>query len=103
MFARRPRKKNKIARLDFANKHGNWSQEQWSKVFFSDEIKFNLFGNDGINYVQRFEGEALSNKCTKTTVKFRGESVMVFRMFSIQGTSLVRLNNRVNASIYKNL
>ena len=38
------------------------------------------------------------------TVKFGGGSVMVFGMFSIQGTSpLVRLNNRVNASIYKNL
>ncbi|KAA2237136.1 hypothetical protein F0L68_41710, partial [Solihabitans fulvus] len=68
---RRPRKKsliskkNKIARLDFANKHVNWSQEQWSKVSFNDESKFNLFGNDGKNYVRRFEGEALSKKCTK--------------------------------------
>lgn len=39
LFARRPRKKplisrkNKIARLDLANKHANWSQEQWSKFF----------------------------------------------------------------------
>lgn len=74
------------------------------KIFFSDESKFNLFGSDVKKYVRRFEGEALSQKCTKKTVKFGGGSVMVFGMFSIQGTSpLVRLNNRVNASIYKHL
>ena len=110
LLARRPRKKplisrkNKLARLQFANKHVNWSQEQWSKVFFSDESKFNLFGNDGKNYVRRYKGEEFNPKCTKKTVKFGGGSVMVFGMFSIHGTyPLVRLNTRVNAAIYKNL
>ena len=71
LFARRPRKKplisqkNKIARLQFANKHVNWSQGQWLKVFFSDENKFNLFDNYGKNYLRRFESEALNPKCTK--------------------------------------
>ena len=49
-------------------------------------------------------GERLSAKCTKKTVKFRGGSVMVFGMFSSQGTTpLVRLQTRVNAQIYKNI
>ena len=54
------------------------------------------------NNVKRRIGERLSAKCTKKTVKFGGGSVMVFGMFSSQGTTpLVRLQTRVNAQIYK--
>ena len=46
----------------------------------------------------------ISAKCTKKTVKFWGGSVMVFGMFSSQGSMpLVRLQTRVNAQIYKNI
>ena len=56
------------------------------------------------NNVKRHIGERLSAKCTKKTVKFGGRSVMVFGMFSSQGTTpLVRLQTRVNAQIYKNI
>ena len=77
------------------------------KSIFSDENKFNLFGNvkkNVKNNVKRRIGERLSAKCTKKTVKFGGGSVMVFGMFSSQGTTpLVRLQTRVNAQIYKNI
>ena len=40
----------------------------------------------------------------KKTVKLGGDSIMVFGMFSYQGTtSLICLNTQVNATIYKNL
>ena len=39
--------KNKKKRLEFANRYVIWTYEKWPKVFFSDESKFNLFGNDG--------------------------------------------------------
>ena len=75
-----------------------------AKVFFSDESKFNLFGNDGKNIVKRRIGEKLSAKCTKKTVKFGGGNVMVFGMFSSQGTTpLVRLQTRVNVQMYENI
>ena len=96
--------KNKKKRLEFANRYVIWTYENWAKVFFSDESKFNLFGNDGKNNVKRRIGERLSAKCTKKTVKFGGGSVMVFGMFSSQGTTpLVRLQTRVNTQIYKNI
>ena len=53
LFNRTPRKKplisskNKKKRLEFANRYVIWTYENWGKVFFSDESKFNLFGNDG--------------------------------------------------------
>ena len=51
LFNRTPRKKPLVSsknkkRLEFANKYVIWTYENWTKVFFSDESKFNLFGND---------------------------------------------------------
>ena len=96
--------KNKKKRLEFANRYLNWTYENWAKVFFSDESKFNLFGNYGKNNVKRCIGERFSAKCSKKTVRFGDGSVMVFGMFSSQGTTpLVRLQTRVNAQTYKNI
>ena len=109
LFNRTPRKKPLVSsknkkRLEFANRYVIWTYKNWAKVFFSDESKFNLFGNDGKNKVKRRIGERLSAKCTKKTVKFGGGSVMVFGMFSSQGTTpLVRLQTRVNTQIDKNI
>ena len=53
LFNQTPKKKplvsskNKKKRLEFANRYVIWTYENWAKVFFSDESKFNLFGNDG--------------------------------------------------------
>ena len=94
--------KNKKKRLEFANRYVIWTYENWAKVFFSDESKINLFGNDGKNNIKRHIGKRLSGKCTKKTVKFGGGSVMVFGMFSSQGTTpLVWLQTRVNAQFYQ--
>ena len=109
LFNRTPRKKPLVSsknkkRLEFSNRYVIWTYENWAKVFFSDESKFNLFGNDGKNNVKRRIGERLCAKCTKKTVKFGGRSVMVFAMFSSHGTTpLVRFQTRVNAQIYKNI
>ena len=109
LFNRTPRKKPLVSsknkkRLELTNRYVIWTYENWAKVFFSDESKFDLFGNDGKNNVKRRIGERLSAKCTKKTVRFGGGSVMVFGMFSSQGTTpLVRLQTRVNVQTYKNI
>ena len=97
-------KKNRIARQSFAAKHVVWSDDDWAKVYFSDESKFNLFGSDGKRYVRRSAGERLSKNCVKSSVKFGGGSVMVFGMFSASGTGpLVRMQGKINAKVYKEL
>ena len=108
-FNRTPRKKPLVSsknkkRLEFANRYVIWTYENWAKVFFRDESKFNLFGNDGKNNVKRRIGERSSAKCTKKTVKFGGGSVMVFEMFSSQGTTtLVWLQTHITCRSIKTL
>ena len=97
-------KKNRNARLSFAAKHVLWTDDDWAKVYFSDESKFNLFGSDGKRFVRRSAGERLSKNCVKSSVKFGGGSVMVFGMISASGTGpLVRLQGKINAKVYKEL
>ena len=97
-------KKNQKTRLQFAQQHVLWSAEQWAKVHFPDESKFNLIGFDGKKYVRHKLGERLSVKCVKKTVKFGGGSVMVWGVISAAGSGpLVRLHGRVNAAVHKEL
>ena len=106
LFNRTPRKKplvsskNKKKRLEFANMYEIWTYENWA-VMKASLIYLEMMEK---NNVKRRIGERLSAKCTKKTVKFGGRSVLVFGMFSSQGTTpLVRLQTHVNAQIYKNI
>lgn len=78
--------KNRRARIAFAREHINWTSEQWSKVIFTDESKFNRFGSDGRSYVRRRIGEEFDWRCTKPTVKGGGGSVLIWGSMSINGT-----------------
>ena len=96
--------KNKKKRLEFAREPQTWTQEQWNRVHFSDESKFNVFGNDGQRFVWRQSGERLSPQCVKKTVKFGGGSVMVWGMMSAAGVGpIVRVQGTLNADFYKRL
>ncbi|CAD6186043.1 unnamed protein product [Caenorhabditis auriculariae] len=54
IMGRRPVKKplisekNRVARVKWAKEHLNWTRQDWNKILSSDEIKFLLFGSDGI-------------------------------------------------------
>ena len=97
-------KKNQELRLQFAQVHVVWTDDQWSRVHFSDESKFNVIGSDRKAYVRRKVGERLSVKCVKKTVKHGGGSAMVWGVFSADGPGpLVCLHGKVNADVYKQL
>lgn len=91
LFGRRPAKKplisvkNRKRRLQFARDHLNWSTDQWKKVLWSDESKFNLFSSDGIRYIRRPINRRFDPRYTVPTVKHGGGSIMVWGCFSGNG------------------
>lgn len=78
-------RKYQKARLTIAEEHAVWTDENWCKVHFSDESKFNLFGSDGKHYVRLQTVERLNPKFVKKSVKGGRGSLMVGRMFSAAG------------------
>ena len=75
-------KKNQKARLTFAQKYQHWTPKEWSKVLFSDESKFNLFGSDGKKYVRRPKNTRYDSRYQIPTVKHEGGSVMALGAMS---------------------
>lgn len=51
--------RNVKARLKFAREHQNWTEDDWKRVIWSDESKFNRFQSDGKQYCWRRPGETI--------------------------------------------
>lgn len=75
------RPQNKVKRLAWAKMHRKWSINQWNKVLWTDESKFQLFGSNRRVFVRRRVGKRASEQCTVATVKHGGGSVMVWGCF----------------------
>ena len=43
-------KKHREKRLKFAKDHKDWTIDEWKKIVWSDESKFQIFGSDGHEY-----------------------------------------------------
>ena len=69
--------RHKVARLQFAKDHISWTNE-WQKVIFSEEKKFNLDGPDGFQYYWQ---DLAKDKQVRMSRNFGGGSVMVWGAF----------------------
>ena len=95
------RKVNKTKRLQWAKQHKNWSVEDFKKVLWTDESKFEIFGNKRRSYVRRFAHEKSMPNCISPTVKHGGGSIMVWGAFSFNGVSrLHRIDEILDAKGY---
>lgn len=98
------RRKNILKRLNWARKHKDWTIEQWSKVLFSDESKFEIFGGNRRQYVRRFVGERMSKQCVMPTVKHGGGSVMVWGCFAGNKVGdIVQIETIMDKKMYHNI
>ena len=97
-------KKHRKRRLAFAKKYRSWGAEEWRRVIWSDESKFNVFGSDGRTWCWRKNGEAMKDLYVKPTVKHGGGNVMVWGCMTSHGVGyLCRIENGLDAELYQKI
>lgn len=95
--SRVPRKKpyiskvNKTKRLNYTKEHRNKSNDFWNRVVFTDESKYNLYGNDGRCRVWRKPNEEFKEKNVCPTFKHGGGSVLVWGCMSATGVGNLQI------------
>ena len=65
------------ARIKFAERHLEWTIEDWKKVIWSDETKINCLGSDDSKYVWKDVRKGLSDRAVEGMVKFGGGNLMM--------------------------
>jgi transposase len=62
------RPEQKLARLKFATEHINWTEEEWKRVVWSDEMGMQIDANQGFKWVWRYPEEEYNEDCCRGTV-----------------------------------
>ena len=88
------------ARLQWAQRHFRWGRQQWARVLFSDESRFNLSHHDGRIRVFR-RGERFADNCFIDRDRFGGGSVMVWGgIMGRRKTNLIVVQGNLSAQGY---
>ena len=88
-------------RLEFAIRHKDWTLDDWKRVLWSDESKFEIFGSHRRQHVRRKVKERYNSKCIAPTVKHGGGSVIVWGCFSYDGVGeLVKIDGIMKKEDY---
>ena len=77
--------KHKKHLLEWAKNHEAWTADDWRKVIWSDESKFNLFNSDGKEYYWTDRPSELTEDAVSPTVKFGGGGIMVWGCITWDG------------------
>ena len=72
------RKQNNVKRLRLSKAYKDWTIEQWNKVLWIDESKFEIFGSNERVYMWQRVGERAATPCITPTIKHGGGSVMMW-------------------------
>jgi DDE superfamily endonuclease len=89
------------ARLEFAERHQEWTMEDWKRVIWSDETKINHLGSDGRKYVWKDVGEGLNDRLAEGTVKFGGGNLMMWGCMGWDGVGwATKIEGRMDAELY---
>jgi hypothetical protein len=98
------RRGDKQKRLVWAINLKRWTSEHWRKVMFTDEKKFELFGNSLHQFVWRRRCERYKAGCVLPTVKHGGGSVQVWDSITYSGVGcLYKITDILMAAKYKQI
>ena len=94
---------HQVAGLQWAQWHFHWGRQQWARVLFSDESRFNLSHHDGGTRVFRGREECFADNYLIERDRFRGESVMVWGgIMGRRKTNLIVVQGNLNVQDYIN-
>ena len=94
---------HRVTRLQWAQRHFRWGRQQWARVLFSDESRFNLNHHDSQIRVFRRRGERFADDCLIERDRFGGGSVMVWGgIMGRRKTNLIIVQGNLNAQGYIN-
>ena len=97
-------RKNRKVRVKFAKMHLHWSVEEWRKILFADESKFNLKGSDSKHKCVRRPPNKRFPKYCKRIVKQDDGNVIVFWFFSLNEIGpLYEISETMDRYLCKNI
>ena len=78
--------------------------DYWNNILWSEEMKINLFGSDGLKHVWWRPGEDYKDKCVMPTVKHGGGNVMVWGCMSAEGVGEIYFNEgNINYNMFSEI
>ena len=93
--------RHRATRLQWAQRHFRWGRDQWARVVFSDESRFNLSHHDGRIRVFRRRGERFADNCLIERDRSGGGSVMVWGgIMGRRKTNLIVVQGNLSAQGY---
>ena len=91
-------------RRAFVRAYRNWKIEDWQRVIWSDETKFNVFGSDGREYCWKRAGEPLRNHHVKPTIKHGKGSVTIWGCMAWSGVGfLCKIEGNMDGELYRSI
>ncbi|KAI1003599.1 hypothetical protein K3495_g4608 [Podosphaera aphanis] len=93
--------RHRKAQLNFAQKHKEWTIQDWKKVIWSDETKINRICSVGIHYTWRKPQPGLAGRGIVPTLKFEGGNIMIWGCMAWSGPgAMVQVVGKMNAQQY---
>ena len=98
------RKDNQQKRFRWAQFHKNWMMDEWKQVLWTNESKFEVFGNKRRAYIRRSAEEKMLTQCQVPTVKHGEGSVIVWGCFSLDGVGdLCKIDGIMKKEHYRDI
>lgn len=94
--------RHRVARLQWARQHVRFGIDNWRRVLFTDESRFQLSQADGRQRVYRRRGERYADNCVVERRPYGGGGVMVWGGFTAhRRTQLVVIRGNLNGLRYR--